>query len=585
MTSTASDLAPGAHLVTRRFGYLHHGLYAGNGRVIHSPGFKRFLSRGRVEEISLEEFAQGRGWQLREWPRATFSGGARVERARARLGEDRYRFWSNNCEHFVSWCIDGASRSLQVEAMLRRTAFFCFLLVAACAGLPEERPLSEPATDYAASRSLEGQAQWPTDRWWKAYGDPQLDRLIEEGIAGSPTLASAIARLQRAEALAGVSAAALGPQVSANGSIMEQKQSRNYLSPRAATPEGWRDYGRASLDLSWEIDFWGRNRAALAAATSDAEAARADAAQARLVLAASIASAYAELARLHAAHSTAVASEAVRSRTAALFRERHAQGLDTLGAVRQAEARHAASQAERLSLEEQLALQRNRLAALAGAGPDRGLDLEAPAVDLSRALELPANLPAQLVGRRPDVAAARLRVEAAASRIGQARASFYPNVNLAAFVGAQSLGLNRLGEPDSAIGGFGPALSLPLFDGGRLRGQLRATEADYADAVASYDRTVVQALQEVADAAASRRSLGGQIERTDESVERAREAWRIQDNRYRGGLATALDVLSAEETLLSSLRSQSDLHSRAFSLDVALARALGGGYAAPTSQE
>jgi outer membrane protein TolC len=145
----------------------------------------------------------------------------------------------------------------------------------------------------------------------------------------------------------------------------------------------------------------------------------------------------------------------------------------------------------------------------------------------------------------------------------------------------QSLGLDNLARSGSDIGSLGPAFSLPILDGGRLRAQLGGAQADYAEAVGNYDRTVVQALQEVADAATSQRSLGAQVARTDESVAAAREAWRIQGNRYRGGLATYLDVLNAEETLLSSLRAQSDLHSRSFALDVALVRALGGGYSIP----
>src|SRR5262249_51787023 len=193
----------------------------------------------------------------------------------------------------------------------------------------------------------------------------------------------------------------------------------------------------------------------------------------------------------------------------------------------------------------------------------------------------PERLAADLIGRRPDIVAARLRTEAAAQRIGQARGAFYPNVNLAAFVGMQSLGLNMLTAGGSTIGGVGPAISLPLFQGGRLRGQLHGAEADYAEAVANYDRTVVQALQDVADAATSCRSLGAQFDRNSEAVETAREAWRIQNNRYEGGLATYLDVLSAEDSLLSTERALTDLQSRSFALDVALVKALGGGYSIP----
>jgi NodT family efflux transporter outer membrane factor (OMF) lipoprotein len=456
------------------------------------------------------------------------------------------------------------------------------LSLAACAGLPDREPPAtmKPMSQYASSQTLAGGgAAWPQDAWWRAYGDPQLDALIGEAIAGSPSLASAEARLRRAEAFVDTSRGATRPQLSANASITQQKQSRNHLSPPAATPEGWNDYGRATLDLSWDPDFWGRNRAALAAATSDAEAARADAAQARLSLAASVASAYTELARLHAAHDTARASLDVRAQTADLFGRRRTQGLETLAGVRQVESRRAAAQADVLALEEQLALQRQRIAALLSAGPDRGLAITRPAIDLARPMALPAQLQAELLGRRPDVVAARLRAEASAKRIDQARAAFYPNVNLVAFVGFQSLGVDVLTKSGSSIGSVGPAVSLPLFDGGRLRGQLRSADAEHADAVANYDRTVVTALQEVADAATSQRALGGQLERTDDAVTAAREAWRLQNERYTGGLSTWLDVLSTEDTLLSLQRTQSDLRSRSFALDVALIRALGGGYA------
>jgi NodT family efflux transporter outer membrane factor (OMF) lipoprotein len=457
-------------------------------------------------------------------------------------------------------------------------------VLAACAQLPKDEapdPQPQPMSRYATDRSVAGTTgTWPADAWWSTYRDPQLDRLIAEALAGSPSIATADARLRRARSLAQSADAARSPQLNLNTAITEQKQSYNYLSPRSATPEGWHDYGRATLDFSWDLDFWGRNRAALAAATSDAEAAQADAAEARLMLATSMASAYAELARLHAAHDTTRAALEVRTRTAELFRERFQQGLETIGSVRQVEARRASTHAELLALEEQLGLQRHRLAALAGAGPDRALAIERPTVELASGYALPPRLSADLLGRRPDIVAARLRAEAAAKRIDQAKAAFYPNVNLLAFVGVQSLGLDMLTKGGSSLGSIGPAISLPIFDGGRLRAQLDGAHADYAQAVASYDGTVVQALQDVADAALSQRALAPQLARSTEAVEASREAWQVQNRRYTGGLATYLEVLSAEDTLLGAQRTQSDLQSRAFTLDVALVRALGGGYAA-----
>jgi NodT family efflux transporter outer membrane factor (OMF) lipoprotein len=468
----------------------------------------------------------------------------------------------------------------------RLAALIPLLALAACAGLPPETPLPQPgpADRYASARALAAPpVAWPVDGWWTSYGDAQLDALVDEALAGSPTMAIAQARLARAEAVQQATHAAELPQVGAEASVSTQRQSYNYLSPRAVTPQGWHGYGRATLDFSWELDFWGKNRAAFAAATSETQAAASDVAQARLLLAAAVASAYAELAREYATLDTAEAALRVRVETARLFRERFVNGLEAAGGVRQVEARRAMTEADVLATREQIELQRYRLAALVGAGPDRGLVLERPGVDTARGFGLPAELPAHLIGRRPDIVAARARVEASAHRIDSARASFYPDVNLLAFIGVQSLGLDRLAQADSIVGSAGPAISLPIFDGGRLRGQLRGAEADYAAAVASYDAAVVQALQEVADVAASARALGGELERTAEGVDAAREAWRIQNGRYEGGLATYLEVLAAEDAWLDNLRVQTDLQSRAFALDVELMRSLGGGYGAPRS--
>jgi NodT family efflux transporter outer membrane factor (OMF) lipoprotein len=451
----------------------------------------------------------------------------------------------------------------------------------ACASLPGKAPAPalEPQSAYASAQSFNAPvADWPANGWWKVYGDAQLDALISEGLAGSPSVAVADARLRRAQSYQAQARGALAPQVSANASTTEQKQSYNYLSPAAMTPQDWNDYGRASLDFSWEIDFWGKNRAALAAATSEAVAAGAEADQARLALSTAIASGYAELARLYAAQDTAVAARELRTKTAELFARRFDNGLETRGSMRQADARRASSEADVLALEEQIALQKNKLAALLGAGPDRALAIARPAVNFARAFALPATLSAELIGRRPDLVAARLRAEAAARRIHVARAAFYPNVNLTAFIGVQALGVDMLKESGSDIGSVGPAVSLPIFNGGRLRAQLRGAEAEYAEAVANYEKVLVQALQEVADAAVSQRALGPQLERIDAAVDAAREAWRVQNDRYNGGLATYLDVLSAEDYLLGNLRNQSDLRSRSMTLDVALNRALGGGY-------
>jgi len=453
--------------------------------------------------------------------------------------------------------------------------------LAACAGLPDpnEMPAMHPVAAYASEQSLGTQSgDWPMDDWWRSYGDSQLNALIEAGLAGSPTLAVADARLRRARALAQASEASQLPQLNGSAAVNQQKQSYNYLSPRAVTPQGWNEYGQAALDLSWELDFWGRNRAAVAAATSEAQAARADASQARLALSTAIASAYAELAREYAVLDTSTGARRVRSTTTELFKRRYDHGLETIGSVRQVEARLATAESDVLAVEEQIALQKNRLAALIGEGPDRGLAIARPTLEITTPFAVPERLAAELIGRRPDLAAARLRADAAAKRIDEARAGFYPNINLSAAIGVQALGLDLLTNDGSSMGHAGPAISLPIFNGGRLRAQLRRADAEYAESVANYNKTVVQALQDIADVVVSHRALGPQLDSTSTAVAAAREAWQVQNNRYQGGLATYLEVLSAEDYLLANLRSQADLQSRSLTLDVALVRALGGGY-------
>lgn len=453
--------------------------------------------------------------------------------------------------------------------------------LAACAPLPALNPLNalKAPGDYPSARTLSAPlAQWPVERWWSAYGDSQLDRLIDEALRDSPDLAMAAARLRRAEAYGQIAGAALLPQVDANLAINQQKLSDNYLTPKSMTPEGWNDYGRATLDFNWSLDFWGRHRAAVAAASSQVAAAHAEQAQARLQLVAAVASAYADFAQLFAVRATVARSVAVRGKTAELFAERYANGLETLGSLNEAKARRAAAEGELLGIDEQIALQRHRLAALIGSGPDRGLALQRPEIRLDAAYGLPAEIAANLLGRRPDVAAARYLAEAEASRIEQKKADFYPNVNLAAFIGVQSLGLNLLNKGGSSIGSVGPAISLPIFNAGRLRGELHGAVAGYDEAVANYQRTVTQALQEVASAGISLQALSAQIAKGREAVAAAGEAHRVARNRYEGGLATYLEVLYAEDGLLVSQRNLAILQSRAFALDVALKRALGGGY-------
>jgi len=452
--------------------------------------------------------------------------------------------------------------------------------LAACAPNLGDKPVPRTAASLAAAQSLPDQGgQWPGDGWWKAYGDPQLDQLIAEGLAGSPDIAAAAARLARAQGAAESAGGALGPNIGAQGSAGKVKQSYNNGFPRQFLPKGWVDTGTINLQFGLDLDLWGKNRALLRAALSERDAARVEAAEARLALASSIAAAYADLARLYAERDVAEEALRIQMDTAGLVSDRVRNGIDTEGQRRQAEAQVPAARADLSSIDEQIALKRYQIAALIGAGPDRGLAIARPKLSALTTLALPPSAGIDLVGRRPDIVAARSRVEAAADRIKAAHAAFYPDISLNGLVGLQALGFGNVLKGGSSYGNAGPAFSLPLFDTGRRAGDYRVARGNYDAAVADYDRTLIEALQDVANAVASRNALGTQISDARASLADSQKAFEIARLRYRAGLSTYLDVLTAEQQLIVARRRDADLTARAFSLDVALIRALGGGFA------
>jgi len=466
----------------------------------------------------------------------------------------------------------------------RRTLLLAVSLALAsgCAQIPrlDPPPAMKKVDELGSSQSFAAPvADWPSDQWWRAYGDPQLDALIEDALHHAPALAVAQARLEAAAAQLQSTGATRRPEVAASVDLAEAKQSYDFVVPRQALPQGWNGYGTATLNMSYEIDFWGKNRAALAAAVSEQHAAEVEIAQTRLILSTSVASAYAGLLHLYTLHDNAADTLTLRMQTVALFRQRHQFGLETLASVRQVEARQAAAQGDLLAIDERIRLQRNAIAALLGAGPDRGLEITRPKVAWAGSQGLPSNLSLELLGRRPDLVAARLRAEAAAHRIDQRKAGFYPSVNLLAVAGFQSVGIDNLFKAASQSGAAGPAISLPIFNTDRLQGQFKGARAEYDAAVATYNGTLSEALHEVADAATSRKSLDEELAAARAAVAAATEAHQIVRSRYEGALATYLDVLSAEDSLISARRSEAELETRALILDVSLVRALGGGFA------
>jgi NodT family efflux transporter outer membrane factor (OMF) lipoprotein len=331
---------------------------------------------------------------------------------------------------------------------------------------------------------------------------------VEQALKDSPSLKLAQARLARAQAVTEVAGAVAAPQLNAGVDITRQRYTENGAVP-APLAGSVRDSGTAQLSASWEIDFFGKNRAALDAALGSARAAQADAQAARVLLTSQVARTWFQLARVHEQMAVARRTLSQREETLALVRDRVNAGLDTRLELRQAEGGLPEARQQLEVLREQAALTQNALSALVGQ-PPQVAPMAPPLMSTIRSVPQGGVIPADLLGRRADIVAARWRVQAATQDVASARAQFYPNINLVAFAGFGSIGLDRLLQAGSLQWGVGPALRLPIFDGGRLRANLRGKTADLDAAVESYNAAVIDAVRDVADQLASQGSIARQ---------------------------------------------------------------------------
>ena len=459
--------------------------------------------------------------------------------------------------------------------MSRLVVLLLPLLASACV-LPGPRPPPAALLEAVAPGRAVDSPALPPD-WWRSFTDPQLDALVDEALDNSPTLATARARVTAATAVSEGIGRPRRPTIDGSASVARERYSGTGLFP---PPLGGRTFTDAQfgITLDWDLDLWGRRRSERDAADLRARAALIDAATARLLVTTATVAAYLDFDHAHRLLETAIAS---RDSRAALFRlteDRRRAGLDTDVEVETARSAVAGAEGDIAAGEARLELARNALAALSGAGPERGATLVAPRLGPAGALRLPAALPADLLARRPDIAADRLRIEAATSDTEAARAAFYPNVNLVGTLGLDTITPGELLNGSSRFFNVGPALHLPLYGHSALRGNLHGAEAAYAQAVATYNGAVVDAMHEVADATASLRALGREEDAAISAQQSLERAYALAELRYKSGLTNYLGVLIAQDRLLAQQKLVVDVRARRAALSVDLIRALGGGF-------
>jgi outer membrane protein, multidrug efflux system len=454
-------------------------------------------------------------------------------------------------------------------------------MLCACAGFPaKQKPVRLPESAPLDAADLTGGGDWPAREWWKRYQDSTLDQLIALGAANSPSLATARARFDTARQSVRLAAAAAGAAVTANADANRQRLSDNGIFPPQLLGFTWYNQMDLGLQASYTFDWWGKQRSAVEAAMDQAHAAQADRSAAALLLASSIADAYfgwqADQNRLSLARENENTIESEAKVTAARVRAE----LDFADDINRSDLALAAAREQIAALEGSAKLRVVALAALAGR-PVGELPPMTPKALPSFPGLLPDNVKIDLIARRADLTASRWRVEAAQRDLDSVRADFYPNITINALAGFSSIDVGKLLEYGSRVPQAGAAIHLPIFDAGRLKARYGGAQAAIDAAVSGYQDAVISAARDVATQAATRAQLESQ--RTQRAFEVA-AALHIKDTaaaRVHQGIADSRTVLKATESWIEQRDALLQLDAAALAADVALQRALGGGFESP----
>lgn len=455
----------------------------------------------------------------------------------------------------------------------------CALLLGGCANYSGIFPQALKFDGSTLGGNTVSLADWPKENWWQDFGDPVLGGLIEQSLRDSPSLQAAAARLRRASAMAGQSESARWPQLEASASTTRERFGEHGMIPPpfAGTT---RSTNELQLFAGWELDFFGRNHEALQAALGEVRASEVEQQAARQLLAVNVARGYYTLARLLAQRGVAEQGWQQRMALSNLVERRFKAGIDTAVELESALGAIPQSARDIAALDEQAGLARHALAALIGELPN-ALDALQPTLAATMSLSIPDALPANLLGHRADVVAARWRVEAAVHDMDSSKAMFYPNINLSVFTGFSAIGFNHWLDSGSRQPGAGLAISLPIFDADRLRSLYRVSAANLDSAVASYNATLLDALRDAADQLSSLRAVDIQIERQQAVLASAQRSYDLALQRYRADISDRLNVLDVESALIAQRSASIDLQARWLDGHIRLINALGGGFSDP----
>ena len=442
------------------------------------------------------------------------------------------------------------------------------------------------ATDATNTwKVAEPQAQLPKGNCWEIFGDSELDELERQALIANQQLNVAVARLEEARAQMNITRAGLFPNVSVSGSFTRQRTSPN--APSTATGKA---FGTTStfndlfvpLTVGYEVDLWGRVRRSVESARAQMEASADDIETIKLMIQAEVAVDYFTLRALDAQKQVLTSSVEVFTKSLQLTQNLRAGGAVSDLDVAQAQTVLKTTQAQLPSVVLQRTQFEHALALLVGQ-PASGFHISEHPLSTAPPL-IPPEMPSELLERRPDIAAAERRMASANASIGVAKAAFFPTVQLNGLAGFESVSAGSLFNWSSRVWAVGPSITLPIFEGGRLRAGLQFAKATYDEMVATYRQTVLGAFSEVEDSLAAQTLLANQYAAESDALVAARKQLEIVNNQYRDGLITYLEVATAESTELNVEFTATQLRGQQLVAAVTLVKALGGGWQTTTEQ-
>jgi multidrug efflux system outer membrane protein len=458
-------------------------------------------------------------------------------------------------------------------------------LVAGCAvGLDYKRPEATtiPASYAGATNGwkvAEPQGQLPKGNWWEIFGDTELNELENQAAAANQQLKIAVARFDEARAQKDATRAGYFPDLSVSASYTRQRNSANAPSRATGNAFGssstYNDFS-VPLSLGYELDLWGRVRRSVESARAQEQASADDLQAVKLAIQAEVAVNFFRLRALDSERAVLRSSIQVFSKSLELTRNRRAGGVVSDLDVAQAETLLKTTQAQLPAVALQRSQFEHAIAVLVGQNastfriPERTLSSGSPVI--------PPDLPSELLERRPDISATERRMAAANANIGVAKAAFFPTVRLNGLAGFESIDAGTLLNWPSRLWAVGPSITLPLFEGGRLRANVRFTQAAYEEMIANYRQTVLAAFADVEDNLAAQTLLASQYQTESEALTAARKQLEVANNRYRDGLITYLEVATAENTMLNIEFTAAQLRGEQLMAAVTLVKALGGGW-------